>query len=353
MSSILASQPSEWTPQPLVSVVLPVYNGAHYLSEAIECMLRQTHADFELIIINDGSTDDSASIVSGYTDPRIRLYSQKNEGLAAALNRGISLAKGTYIARQDQDDVSLSDRFSKQVEFLNSYPDYGMVGTWASIWEETKPTERFHKHPADNLSLKFDLLFDNAFVHSSLMIRKTVFDEVGAYCTDPDRQPPEDYELWSRVARKFRVANIPEPLHVYREMPRSMSRTGNNPFLKRLLKINVENLAWATGGQYSNQSLQDLAVLAHGVYPCFSGETSWQELVSIVHESARVLCSYESVRYDAIQDKVRSRINNLRYHYHHARYFGFLGDSGRRTLTNILRVGRTLIQKTWGQGFGR
>ncbi|MBA4389466.1 MAG: glycosyl transferase [Syntrophus sp. (in: bacteria)] len=334
----------------LISIVLPVYNGAKYLRDAIDSMLAQSYANFELIIIDDGSTDDSINIVSAFTGPRIRLYSQTNQGLAATLNKGIALAKGEYIARQDQDDVSLPDRLSKQVAFLEANPDYGMVGTWASIWEETKPTERFHKHPADNLSLKFDLLFDNAFVHSSLMIRKTVFDEVGVYCTDPNRQPPEDYELWSRVARKFRIANIPEVLHVYREMPQSMSRTGSNPFLQNLLKINVENLAWATEGRYSNQSLQDLAALIHGAYQYFSRETSWRELVSIVREAARVLCDYESARYDTIQDKVRFRINSLRYHYNQAMYFGFLGDSGRRALMSIFRVGKTLFQKTWGTG---
>lgn len=334
----------------LISVILPVFNGAQYLREAIDSMLGQSYENFELIIIDDGSTDNSASIVSTYADPRIRFYAQENQGLAGALNKGITLAKGAYIARQDQDDVSLPDRLLKQVTFLNANPDYGMVGTWAAIWEETKPTERFHKHSVDNISLKFDLLFDNAFVHSSLMIRRTVFSEVGIYSIDPNRQPPEDYELWSRVARKFRVANIPEVLHVYREMPRSMSRTGNNPFLLRLLKINVENLAWATEGRYSNQSLQDLAALIHGAYPHFTGETSWKEVASIVREAARFLCDQESVEHNAIQDKVRFRINSLRYHYNQARYFGFLGDSGRRALTGIIRAGKTLLQKTWKPG---
>lgn len=339
--------------QPLVSVILPVYNGSHYLDEAIECILRQSYSNFELIIIDDGSTDDSAAIVSTYTDPRINLYSQKNQGLAATLNRGISLAKGKYVARQDQDDISLHDRLLRQVNFLETHSDYGMVGSWAAIWEETKPTDRYHKHPADNLSLKFDLLFDNAFVHSSMMIRKMVFDAVGVYCTDTNRQPPEDYELWSRVAKKFQVANIPDVLHVYREMPRSMSRTGDNPFLQHLLKINVENLTWATEGRYSDQSLKDLATLIHGVYPQFSGQTSLRELVSIVREAASVLCKHTGTEHGAIQDKVRLRVNNLRYHYYQAKHFGVLGDPGRQVLTNILRVGRRLLQRPWGRGFIR
>ena len=122
----------------LVSVVLPVYNGAKYLRDAIDSMLAQSYANFELIIIDDGSTDDSINIISAFNDPRIRLYSQENQGLAATLNRGITLAKGAYIARQDQDDVSLPNRLSKQAAFLETNPDYGMVGTWASIWERNE-----------------------------------------------------------------------------------------------------------------------------------------------------------------------------------------------------------------------
>ena len=95
------------TQLPLVSVVLPVYNGAAYLREAVDSILAQTYRSFELIIINDGSKDDSASIIAQFDDPRIRSFSQANQGLAATLNRGIGLAQGAYIARQDQDDISL------------------------------------------------------------------------------------------------------------------------------------------------------------------------------------------------------------------------------------------------------
>lgn len=331
--------------QPCVSVILPVYNGKTYLKDAIECILNQTYSNFEFIIIDDGSTDNPASIVSSFTDPRIIFYSQKNKGLAATLNVGITIAGGDYIARHDQDDISLPDRFYKQVEFLDANPFYGMVGTWSSIWEETKPTERFHKHHTDNVSLKFDLLFDNAFVHSSLMIRKSVFNDVGFYSTDTDRQPPEDYELWSRVVRKFKVANIPEILHVYREIPRSMSRTGNNPFLQHLLKINAENLAWITGGKYSDLSLNDIAAVAHGSYSHFSGKTSWKEMLSIVREAADLLCKNEGVQPDIIQENLRLRINSLRYHYNQAKYFRFLGDSGIRIFTNTLRTGKIFFNK--------
>jgi glycosyltransferase involved in cell wall biosynthesis len=330
---------------PFISVILPVYNGSRYLNESINCILRQRYTNFELIIIDDGSTDDSASIIAAYTDPRIRFYSQENQGLSSALNQGLSLANGIYIARQDQDDVSLPDRFARQVAFLEANPDYGMVGTWAAIWEETKLTDRLHRHDTDNLQLKFDLLFDNPFVHSSMMIRKDVFNTVGVYCTDKNRQPPEDYELWSRIAREYRIANIPEVLHIYREMPKSMSRSGDNPFLKHLLKINAENLAWATEGSYSNISLEDLAALKHGIYKQFSSKTSLRELISIIQKAGHVLSDQAGVPYDTIHGKVEYNINDLRYHYYQARYYGLLGYSGESVVTRTLHLCRKLIRR--------
>ena len=133
---ISLKKPSDSFLKTLISVILPVYNGSEYLTESIDCILNQTYSNFEFIIIDDGSTDDSAAIIANYTDVRIRFYSQQNQGLASTLNRGISLANGNYIARQDQDDVSLPNRFAQQVAFLEANPEYGMVGTWAAIWSK-------------------------------------------------------------------------------------------------------------------------------------------------------------------------------------------------------------------------
>lgn len=228
--------------KPLVSVILPVYNGEKYLVEAIESILNQSYQKFELIIINDGSKDRSLSIIKKFKDGRIKFYNQTNKGLAKTLNRGISLAKGIYIGRQDQDDYSYPKRLEKQVDFLNKNPKCGLVGTWAEIWEkDNKKTHRSLKHPSRNKLLQFFLLFNNPFVHSSTMIRKKALVEVGLYSTDKDRQPPEDYELWSRIAQKYELANIPEILHAYREVPKSMSRSKLG-FESKVVKISRENL---------------------------------------------------------------------------------------------------------------
>jgi glycosyltransferase involved in cell wall biosynthesis len=251
-------------PLPAVSVVLPVYNCPRYVGEAIESILGQSYSDFELIMIDDGSTDETPSVLRRYSDLRIRLFRQQNQGLAATLNRGIELAKGRYVARQDQDDISYPERLARQVAYLDRHPSCALVGTWADIWRENASTGRQHRHASDNATLQYELLLNNPFVHSSVMIRKAALDAVGSYSTDAKRQPPEDFELWSRLARSHEIANIPEVLHVYREVGGSMSRDGVAPFLDRVVTLSAENIASAAGVDSSDPQATNIAALAHG-----------------------------------------------------------------------------------------
>ena len=138
-------------------------------------------------------------------------------------------------------------RLEKQVAFLEAHPDCAMVGTRAEIWVGGQKTSRVHDHPTDNAALQFELLFDSPFVHSSVLLRKSALDAVGHYTTDPARQPPEDYELWSRIARRYKVANLPERLTIYREVPNSMSRARPPRFIDNIVAISAENLAAAVG----------------------------------------------------------------------------------------------------------
>lgn len=250
---------------PKVTVVMPVYNGAAYVAPAIESILAQTFANFEFIIINDGSTDDSSNVIRRFKDPRIRFIEQDNKGLAATLNRGIAMARGEYIARQDQDDISLPLRFEKQLTFFSANPHCALVGTRSEIWEGEDKTNRVHNHPAADYVLKYELLFNNPFVHSSVMLRKSALDSVGVYTTDISRQPPEDYELWSRLARRFELANIPEVLHIYREFPGSMSRVSTNPFVNKVMRISAENISWYLGTDVPDRDIMDLVCLVHNI----------------------------------------------------------------------------------------
>jgi hypothetical protein len=272
---------------PDVSVVLSVRNGGADLPKAIDSILAQTFTNFELIAINNGSKDGTRVYLDGISDPRVRVFHQEDAGLAAALNRGISLARGRYIARQDHDDLADPSRIAKQVEFLDTHPEHGMVGTRAEIWIGDRPSGRYHDHPIDDQLLRFDLLFNNPFVHSSVMMRKSALDRIGVYTTDPARQPPEDYELWSRMSRQYRVANLPERLTIYREVPSSMSRDRLQPFLEKLVTISSENLAHATGAAVPQQVHIDMAALIHGAERRASPKPDTVLMCAVLAEAGR------------------------------------------------------------------
>jgi glycosyltransferase involved in cell wall biosynthesis len=250
---------------PKVSVLLPVYNGAPWLAEAVQSVLEQSFTDFELIIIDDGSTDCSWDVISTFGDTRIHATRQVNVGLAATLNRGLRLARAPYVARQDQDDWMYPDRLRRQVAYLQENPDCAAVGTWAEIRVDGKGSSRTHKHPVSSEAIRLMLLLDNPFVHSSMLLRRDAVVRVGAYCEDRNRQPPEDYELWSRLAADYPLANIGSVLTAYREVVGSMSRAGSNPFRDRMLTICTENLCRLFDGQYSVEECRSLAALFHGV----------------------------------------------------------------------------------------
>src|SRR6201999_835321 len=172
---------------PLVSVILAVRNGGSDLPKAIDTVLAQTFTDFELIVIDNGSTDGTSAFLKSIGDPRLRVVYRAEPGLAGALNEGIANARGRYIARQDHDDWALPNRMERQVQFLDAHPDHALVGTWAEIWVGDTPSHRYHDHPTDDSALRFELLFNNPFVHSSVMIRRSALDDVGIYTTDPLR----------------------------------------------------------------------------------------------------------------------------------------------------------------------
>jgi len=325
---------------PLVSVVLPVYNCPDYVDAAVRSILDQTFENFELILIDDGSTDATPAVLSGYADPRIKLITQANRGLAATLNRGVELARGRYIARQDQDDISLPERLAKQVAFLEAHPRCALIGTWAQIWLENTATDRVHRHPSDNSGLQFELLFNNPFVHSSVMLRKAALVVVGGYSTDRNRQPPEDYELWSRIAREYEVANIPEVLHTYREVKGSMSREGVSPFLNHLVTLCAENIAWAAQRSASDPQVVNLAALIHGAPHRLQGKPQFSDMHSILRRATiRVVAEPESARF---VKEARARVDALRYRWWELRYGNdwrrYLLKAARRMLGTLRRV---------------
>ena len=228
----------------LISVILPVYNAEKFIASSIQSILQQTYKNFELIIINDGSTDASNEIITSFKDERIKYYRQENMGMAKTLNKGIAFAKGTLIARQDADDFSYPDRLERQVDFLKKNPSIVLLGTHARIINDSGiATGRFHKHPLSSKALQFFLLFDNPFVHSSVMIQKSCLLDLGCY----DINKPsltQDYDLWSRIARKYPVANIDSVLLDYREVESGISQTesSNSSYAGKVVSQSIENI---------------------------------------------------------------------------------------------------------------
>lgn len=198
---------------PRVSMLMPVYNGRRHLRTAVESVLNQTFKDFEYIIIDDGSTDDTWDILSEYAtwDQRIRLVrNEQNMGVTGSLNKGVALARGDYIARQDADDVSLPHRLDRQVQYMDIHPNVGLVGTWAQlIYEDGNQGETVTSSTMAGV-IRWTLLFGNCFVHPSVMLRKTVLRQIGTY--DPQRPHAEDYDLWSRMSFTIPLTNLPEVL---------------------------------------------------------------------------------------------------------------------------------------------
>ena len=201
--------------EPAVTVLMPVRNGAAHVRESIDSILGQTFTDFELLVIDDGSTDATPKILRSIRDPRLRVVTHpQNRGLVPTLNHGLEIARGEFIARQDHDDISLPTRLQKQVEFLRAHADCALLGTEAMQTDAQGTTAFRLLRPSGAESIRWYLCFDNAFIHSSVMFRHDVAREFGGY---PRSLHSEDYALWSRIARAHPTANLTEPLLRYRE----------------------------------------------------------------------------------------------------------------------------------------
>ena len=224
--------------RPKISVVMSVYNGEKYLREAVESTLNQTLTDFEFIIINDGSTDKTREILEGYNDPRIRLFNNANKGLTKSLNEGIQYSKGEYIARMDGDDISLPNRFERQVVFMDSHIEIAMCGTWAEFTDKDGNNNGLYKTPVSSGEIHAMLIRHNPFIHSSVIIRKSIFDKVGLY--DESFRRVQDYELWTRIVPLFETANLPEVLLKYRVLKSSI--TNSNRFKVKIAGLKIRLL---------------------------------------------------------------------------------------------------------------
>jgi len=237
---------------PEVSIILPVYNAERFLAQTIDSLLQQTFANFELLIINDGSTDDSEKIIQSYNDQRIRyLINDGNKGLIFTLNRGIKESFGNYIARMDADDIALSNRLETQVKWLQEHEHTTVVGSFITFIDEAGkecgywPLDRA-VYTAD--AIKKTMLKENCLAHPSVMMRA---ETIRKYLYAHNQQHIEDYDLWLRLlADGKQIEKVPQPLLLYRVHQASITGTylkKTNPFFKQFnckRKVLLSHFKW-------------------------------------------------------------------------------------------------------------
>ena len=232
---------------PKISVIIPTYNAEKYINESIDSILSQTYKNFEILIIDDNSKDSTLEIIKKYQDKRIKIIQGDCKGLAAALNKGIREATGEYIARMDADDISLPERFEKQIKFLEKNPDISLVGSWQ---KHIGNKNWVHKPLQNPEQVKIALLFSCDLCHSTVMFRKKDFVENNLFYDE--NSPQEDFELWSRAIHVLKFANLQEVLGLYRVTGSSITDIKEQQLIKYEVKITVKKLK-----KYLNIEIKD------------------------------------------------------------------------------------------------
>lgn len=228
---------------PEVSIVMPAFNVERFIADSINSVLSQDFADFELIIINDGSTDNTEDIVNQFNDPRIRYYrNDGNKGLFYTRNKGLELARGNYISMLDSDDIALPGKFSVQMEYLKNNPSIKLLGGGAFLIDGSgNKISGSYIQKAPSEAIPSILLFNNYFIQSTIIFARDILDK---YTYRIEYPPSEDYDLWSRIALDFPTFNLNKPLILYRIHASSVSHTKRDVQIKGIKLIHKNQLNW-------------------------------------------------------------------------------------------------------------
>jgi glycosyltransferase involved in cell wall biosynthesis len=274
---------------PRVSVVMTAYNGSRHLREAIESILRQTFRDFEFLIIDDASTDDTVAIVRGYDDPRIRLIENgTNLGISRTRNIGIENARGEYLAALDHDDVSLPERLEREVAFLDSRPDVVLVGTGAKLLEDGRLSDYYDPIPEPHL-LHWALMTRCPLIHSSICMRTSV---LRAHALEYRAQYPcaEDFDLYHQLARIGKLVCLPDRLTIYREHGANTGTLQGNLMSERGQAFLLEVYRELLGPGVAREDVERVwRIITYGI-----GASSREELLQLGQFLARLLDAFLS-----------------------------------------------------------
>jgi glycosyltransferase involved in cell wall biosynthesis len=277
---------------------MPVFNGGRFLRESIESVLRQTFSDFEFLIVNDGSTDSSRDIILSYDDPRLRLIeNSKNLGVTKSLNRGLELAQGDFVARQDADDISHPKRFEKQLAYLNEHPEVAVLGSEARyVDEHGRQLQSFlWSRPLSEMSIRWTCMFESPFIHSSVMVRSNILkDKCGGY--DSNYLKSQDHELWTRIVYDHVCRNLPEPLIEFRIHSHSLSSNFTIENIESFVATHNRAIQFGLG-RPAPQGWADLWTRVNN--PClYSRELDVGRIAKSIDEMYAEFVRYNSARLD-------------------------------------------------------
>ncbi len=309
---------------PKVSVVIPAYNAMTYLPETVESVLKQTFTDFEVLIVNDGSSDHVVQWVSQVSDPRVRLISQANQGLPGARNTGIAHAQGEYVAFLDADDLWEATKLEKQVRCLENKPAVGLVYTWTALVDQWgKPMGRVLASHAEGDVWEHIVVDDIVCNGSTAMVRRSCFETVGLF--DTNLRSIEDWDMWIRIASRYPFAGVKEPLVRYRQHLNSMSK-------KR--KVMIQELRTVIEKSFQSAPLE-LLYLRNRRYGRMNLYQAWNSIdeknySEAMHFRRQALLHHPQLRYSENYIRLSLALAMMRW-------FGPQGYDGVRAMTRAFR----------------
>jgi hypothetical protein len=282
---------------PKISVILPIYNAQAFIADAVNSVLTQSVQDFELILIDDASSDHTSEILTGMLDPRIRVIRHDaNRGLVTSLNEGLRLASGNFIARMDHDDIALPDRFACQLAFLEQHRSIGVVGTGYRLIDGVGALGLSYRPPVTHEEISWAMSFLCPLAHPTVMARRDLLIAHGGY--NESAAYAEDYDLWERLSRQVKFANLPEPLLLLRKHEGNMTNVWLSKNIAVATDVATRRIGFLLGEEVDREIVHCLYTQGH-VHPERIGQA--RELIvrlmqtcSVRYPSARRL-----IRHDA------------------------------------------------------